>query len=257
VDSTASKMLWAAAATVVAALAALAATLPSPAGAGYVRPKGASPITLPMVPIFERCDWEGGGRRSDTVHGPGLTDEAGNPLRACKDPELVSGTLTIGTPDANGKPVNSMGRLTFRVRNGRPETPADEADVLIDFEMTDVRLQQGLGDYPGTMLMDLDTRLTDLDNGPAGGPFDEAGTLKDSFYWKAPINCAPTSSTTIGSTCTMHTTADTILPGMIKEGRRTIWEHADHPHIRDGGPDWNWATEDDNLVFATSGYFVP
>jgi hypothetical protein len=256
VDSTATSKLWAAAATAIAALTIFAATAPSAQGAGYVRPRGATPIALPMVPIFERCDWEGGGRRSDTTHGGGLKDEAGNALRACKDPEQVSGTLTIGTPDANGKAVNSIGKLTFKVVAGNPSTPADEADVKIDFNMTDVRLANGLGDYPGTMMMDLDSRMTDSNNGTGSGPFNEAGTT-DEFWFKAPITCATTASTSIGSTCSMHTTADAVMPGMIKEGRRTMWEQADHPHIWDGGDDWNWATEDDNLVFATSGYYVP
>jgi hypothetical protein len=234
--------------TAIAALALLATLVPGKSGAaGYPRPRGASPERIPMVPIFERCDWVGGGRRSDTTHGGPLA------YASCKNPELVSGTVTIGTPDANGKPANSVGTLAYTVVAGNPSTPADEADVRIDFDVTDIRLQNGLGDYPGELELSVESSMTDGANGPAQ---NEAGTTQNFFYTAA-IPCATTASTSIGSTCSLHTTVDTLVPNTIKEGKRTIWAHPDHTHIYDGGPDWKASTENGNLAFLSDGVYVP
>jgi hypothetical protein len=237
-----------AAAAAIATLAILAASAPSALGAGYPRPKGATPMRMSLVPIFERCNSPaGGGRRSNNTHGAPLA----NP--SCTNPELVSGQLTIGTPDANGKQANSAGDLAYIVIPGDPATPADEADVGINFDLSDVRLAAGLADYPGQLLLDLESRFTDRANGPAQ---DQPGTIED-FFWEAPVNCATTATTSVGSTCSLHTSVDALVPNTIKEGKRMIWEEIDHPHIWDGGDDWTASTRDDNLVFQTMGLFVP
>jgi hypothetical protein len=116
--------LWTGAAGTIATLAIFAASVPSAHGAGYPRPKGATPMRIPLVPIFERCNSPaGGGRTADSTHGPPLA----NP--SCADLELVSGQLTIGTPDTNGKQAYSTGNLNSVVISGDSATPADEADV--------------------------------------------------------------------------------------------------------------------------------
>ena len=245
-DSTASKPLWAAAAIALAALMLLVIWAPSAQGAGYPRPKGASPYRTPLVPLYERCETNG-GRISDTNHGPPLA------YRACLEPELISGMLTFGTPDANGKAANSIGHFTMAVKNGNPSTTADEADVKVDMSLTDVRLQRNLGDYVGELLLDLDSRITDMRNGTNE---DQAGTLED-FHWYATVPCTATSSTTIGSTCALVTTVDALVPGTIKEGLRTIWQQHDHIHVLDGGDDHDAQTEDDNLLIAVQGVYVP
>jgi hypothetical protein len=85
---------------------------------------------------------------------------------------------------------------------------------------------------------------------------NEPGTLED-FYWEATVPCVATSSTSIGATCALQTTVDTLLPGTIKEGRRTVWEQHDHIHVFDGGEDRLAATEDDNLLFMVQSCYVP
>jgi hypothetical protein len=71
------------------------------------------------------------------------------------------------------------------------------------------------------------------------------------------VPCVATVSASVGSTCELHTTVDTLVPGSIREGARTIWAQADHIHVFDGGDDWLAATEDDNLLFSVQGVFVP
>jgi hypothetical protein len=213
---------------------------------GYPRPKGAGPTRGSLVPVFERCETDG-GRKADSVHGAPLA------YPSCLNPELVSGTVTIGTPDANGKASNSIGYFTYSVMTGKPSTPEDEADVKIDVKITDVRLQNGLDDYPGELELELDSRITDASSGPG---FDLPATLETFFYY-ATIPCTPTDDTSIGATCALHTTMDTLIPDTIKEGKRTIWSGSDHTHIFDGGDDWLASTKDDNLAFMTWGVYVP
>jgi hypothetical protein len=246
VDSTVGRKLWAAVATAIAALAMLAAAVPSAHGAGYPRPRGGSPYRTSLVPVYERCE-SNGGRIADTVHGAPLG------YKSCKDPELISGTLTYGTPDANNKQANSVGLFSMTSKAGNSSTPANEADVKVDMSLTDVRLQAGLGDYTGELELVLASRITDTASGPNA---NEPGTTED-FDWKATVPCAATASTSIGSTCELHTTVNTLVPGSIVEGRRTIWEEADHIHVFDGGPDGRAATEGDNLLYAVQGIFVP
>ncbi len=234
-------------AVLASAMLALCLLAAADAGAaGYPRPKGASPLRSPMIPVFERCQ-SNGGRIADLLHGGPLA------YPACSSPEQVSGELTIGTNDANGQTANSVGYVLYTVFPGNPSTAADEADVRIDFSMSDIRRQSGLADYTGPLELSLESRITDKANGPNG---DEAGTTEDFFY-TAVVPCAATADTTIGSTCALRTTADSLVPNTIKEGKRTIWAQADHTHIFDAGPDGDALTEGDNLLFATQGVFVP
>ena len=57
------------------------------------------------------------------------------------------------------------------------------------------------------------------------------------------------------SECHTTTTADALIPGAIKEGRRSIWRLG-QVVVYDGGSDGDTATAD-NTVFARQGFFVP
>ena len=253
-DSTAARTLWAAAATLLAALTIFTLPASIARGSGFVRPKGASPYRTSLVPLYERCARPGTNNRPvNTVHGPGLTDANGNQLGACKDPELISGMLTHGTPDVNAKAANAMGFFVMAAKPGNSSTPEDEADVRVSMSLTDVRLQRNLADYTGELQLSLDTRITDAANGPG---LNDAATMKD-FYWEAAVPCTATSSSAIGATCALTTTVDALIPGTITEGKRTVWEQHDHIHVFDGGEDMDADTEDDHLLFAVQGVYVP
>ena len=64
---------------------------------------------------------------------------------------------------------------------------------------------------------------------------DRSGTVQDVPFSVA-VPCTPTLDTTVGSTCATNTTADTVLPGTVKEAKRTIWQ-IDQLQVFDGGPD--------------------
>ncbi len=170
---------------------------------GYLRPKGATPFRVPLVPAYDAC------AAPDTTHGGPLAFDS------CRSPHESSGFLTVGTSDANGKPARSIGSLTLRTIVGNPVTTTDEADVRIDLSLTDVRKRTDLSDYTAELTAVPRIRLTDRLNGPQQ---TEPGTTSD-FDFDFAVPCAGTSDTTVGSTCSLSTTADALKPGMAKEGR--------------------------------------
>ena len=67
--------------------------------------------------------------------------------------------------------------------------------------------------------------------------------------------CQATASTTVGSTCSLTTTADAIAPGMVLEGKRSVWELGT-VRVQDGGSD-GVASTGPNTTFLRQGVFVP
>jgi hypothetical protein len=206
----------------------------------YPRPKGAGPMRLSLVPAYDQCT------APNRTHGPGLA------FPSCNPPVQSSGELTVGTPDANGSTANSIGFAKLQVIPGNAGTPTvDEADVRFIASISDVRLKSGLADYAGELQLAAELRITDKLNGAS--PVDN-GTTAD-LPFPVTIPCAPTASTGVGSTCAITTTADTVLPGAVREIKRTIWQLA-ALRVTDGGPDGLAATPP-NTLFATQGIFVP
>jgi hypothetical protein len=109
-----------------------------------------------------------------------------------------------------------------------------------------------LNDYTGELEARMSLRITDRLNGPAQ---NEPGTVTDTPFTFA-VPCVATGGTgNIGATCSLATTADALVPGLIVETKRTIWEIGD-VLLRDGGPDGVAATQN-NALFARQGIFVP
>ena len=70
------------------------------------------------------------------------------------------------------------------------------------------------------------------------------------------VPCTATSGTgNVGATCSLNTTADAVVPGLVVETKRTIWQMGD-VELRDGGADGVASTQD-NTLFARQGIFVP
>ena len=208
--------------------------------AGYPRPAGASPLRASLVPAYAAC------AAPNRTHGPPLAHPACNP------PAPTSQQLTVGTPDANGQPVSSVGFVRLGVQPGDPATGGDQADAAVVVRVTDVRRRSGLGDYTGELALRLPLRITDRDNG--GTPSTDHGTVQDTTL-DVPVSCAATGSTSVGSTCAVSTTVDAVVPGAVKEGERAIWA-LDKVQVLDGGAD-GIASTSPNTLFAVQGLFVP
>jgi WD40-like Beta Propeller Repeat len=225
---------------------------------GYPRPKAATPLYASLVPAHRVC------QSPNRVHAAPLS------YGSCNPPTFASGTLTAGTPDANGQPANFTGSARYRVISGDPGTPLDEADVAIDVALADVRCAAtspacpdgALSDYTGRLLLiNPPLQLTDKDGQPAT---NGQGAATGQTNFPVPFDCTPTVSTTIGSSCAISTTADAVLPNVIKEGHRAIWESGP-VHVRDAGPNGTGfgagcppaCGDGDETLFLRQGIFIP
>jgi hypothetical protein len=201
----------------------------------YARPKGASPANFTLVPAFNPCPV------GNAQHGAPLA------VASCAPPSQASSHLTMNAPD-RPPPFNTapdgMGSVTLKVTCLAPGTtsetgesppcPAvgDQADVKITATITDVRClavsggcASAGGTYAGKVLGVVGLRVTDQFNGPTQ---TEAGTATDyPFSWGA--QC------TAGA-CAMTTSADALLPGLVLEQKRAIWQLGEM-QVFDGGAD--------------------
>ena len=236
----------------------------SAANAAHPRPKGATPLRASMVPANKPCP-------NDVVTSPNRTH--GTPLAfpSCFPPQQTSSSLTVGSPDANGAPANSVGFIRIAVLAGAPGPPED-SDVSIVSSATDVRCKAGVAacgsanaadgaDYTGEVQGTAQIRISDHWNAvaPGGGP-DAATVIDIPFPVNAP--CAATGSTAIGSTCAVTTTANAVVGGpgpwadpTVKDTKRAVIEIS-QLQIFDGGTDGVVATTP-NTLFEVQGIFIP
>ena len=199
---------------------------------GYPRPRAASPLQVALVPAYEPC------AAPDREHGPPLA------FPSCGPPAPASATLTVGTPDANGRPATFVGSARLGVRVGDPRTSADEADVKVAVSVADVRERPGLADFTGELTGRVSLRITDQGSDVLPGGGRDPATVSD-ITLELPVGCAATTAE-VGGACAAATTVDALVPGAVAEGRRAIWALGQvELHDPDGG------------VFARQGIFIP
>jgi hypothetical protein len=216
-----------------------------------VRPRGATPLAVPLVPAYRSCS----ATSATTTHGAPLS------FKSCAPPVQSSPYLTLGTPDApgNGAAANGVASVRYSVQvNAEP--PPD--DVRIDVSTTDVRCQPvetacgsanaaGTGaDYTGQLQLVQTLRITDRLNGPSQ---TEQGTVQDVPF-RVTIPCAATADTSFGSTCQINLSANAVLPGS-GESELAIWELG-QVQVFDGGVQGT-AGASDATLFEDQGVFVP
>jgi hypothetical protein len=217
------------------------------ADATHPRPKGATPLRVPLVPAYKQCT--GAGNRT---HGAPLA------FPSCNPPVQESSSLTVGTPDANGAAANSLAFVQFKV------IPANfDGELRVSGSVSDVRCRPGTDasvcnspntadgpDYSGEVEINSTIRITDHYNGPG---LNEAATVQDIPF---PIRmfCTNTVDTSTGAVCSF--TQSCPLPeGCSIAGRRTVVEIG-QVRVDDGGPDGLVGTAD-NAVFLRQGIFIP
>jgi hypothetical protein len=218
------------------------------ASATHPRPKGATPFRASLVPAYKQCT--GVGNRT---HGQPLA------YPSCAPPVQTSSALTVGTPDANGAAVNSIGSVEFSVKGTSPE------DILIDGSISDARCKAGVSpsvcssantadgpDYSGALQSNQLIRLSDHYNGPN---LNEAATVIDfplPFSW----SCATTADMSQGGLCTVTTSFNAIITGLVKDAQRGVVEYQQE-QISDAGVDGDISTTADNTLFEVQGNFIP
>jgi hypothetical protein len=214
---------------------------------GYARPKAATPLFAPLVIAYKPCS------APDRMHAAPL-DHA-----SCSAPQQTSPYLTAGTPDANGAPANFVGSVRL---DTCPRSDCPGSDMRIAVLLADVRCQPGVEtcgaandqsgpDYTGQLQGRLAFRMTDRRNGSS---FAESGTLIDQTFLFT-IACFGGTPPSVGGGCSTTTSANSILPGVITNGKRTIVA-LDQLTVYDGGDDGLTSTSP-NRLFAIQGVFVP
>jgi acyl-homoserine-lactone acylase len=183
-------------------------------GLPYPRAGSASPLRVPLVPGFRQC------KAPDAVHAA--------PLRfpSCKAPKLESNVLTTSSVGKGG------GFARFDVIPGNLTTTEDEANLNIAALATDVTKASDGSDYAGKAVLTTLIRITDQANGGTGS---DSGTVQDLSF-SAPLDCAATPGTSSGGSCSVNTTADALVPGMIAEGKRALVS-VSSVELLDAGPD--------------------
>ncbi len=214
---------------------------------GYPRPKGATPTRVALVPAYQPC------ASPNREHAPSLS------FPSCAPPAMSSAVLTVGTPDANGFAANFSGFVSYGVVSGDPATVLDEADVRLVTSLSDIRNNPSGTDYVGRVLVTADVQITDQNNAVET---PDPGTLQ-SFKFEFPVNCVATAVTTIGSTCSLNTTADALIPGSVTEGKRAIWQIG-QVSVKDAGPNGTGYAncpqtcgDGDETTLLRQGVFVP
>ena len=214
---------------------------------GYARTKGATPTRTSLVPAYNACT------SANRTHGPPLAHPSCNP------PVRSSSTLTVGSPDANGAAANFIGSVKASVLAGNPGTPADEANVSLLVELGDVRNHPALTDYTGRVMVSVSLRITDNQNAPEQ---PEPGTVQN-FPFEFALQCVATADTTKGSDCNVTTTADSLIPGAVTEGKRSTWELG-QVAVKDAGPNGTGLAacpptcgDGDETTFLREGVFIP
>ena len=175
---------------------------------GYPRPKGATPVDVALVPAYASC-----GGDADRVHGPPLA------YPSCSAPEQLSQYATVGTADSNARPTKSSGHFRLDTVVGDPTTPADEADVGVEAYVTDVRCRMAdtrcsgpaLSDYTASLRGVFDLQITDRLNGYTEAREATVTPVDVSVT----VPCTPTPDATVGSTCEVTTSMDSLVPGMV------------------------------------------
>jgi hypothetical protein len=232
----------AASAAIALALGSLLA-LASQAAASHVRPKGATPLVVPLVPAYKQC------LNPNRAHGAPLASPS------CNQPTLQTQYTTIGTPDANGAGANSIGFFRFYAR---------PADIRLSLSLTDIRCTSATAasvcnsanaadgpDYSGELGINEVVRITDHNNGSS---LTEAATMTD-IPFPVKVTCTNTASTAQGAECAITTSANGVVPGSVTTGQRTIWE-VGQVMVYDGGAGGDLQTPDGGFLLK-QGLFVP
>jgi hypothetical protein len=206
----------------------------------YPRPGSATPLRIPLVNAYQQCT------SSTHTHAPPLDGPS------CSPTALESSELKTGS---GGK---GSGFVKLVVMPGTV-LPIDDADVAITANLSDVRNADNT-DYEGDLILSTILKLTDQASGAMG---NLSATVQNAEL-SAPISCVATPEDE-GSACNLATTADTLVPGFVMEGKRTIASALDLV-VKDAGPNGTIGAPEqcpptcgdgDEKRFMNQGLFLP
>ncbi len=128
--------------------------LPVNTASTHVRPAGASPLRISLVPAAQECT------APNRTHGPPLA------FGSCAPVQPGSPNLTVGVGDGSPAFARSVGHVRIAVNPGVPGG-VDDTDVGIRFSLSNVMKVSDLSEYTGELRASAQVRLTDREG--AGG----------------------------------------------------------------------------------------
>ncbi len=185
-----------------------------PQAPSYARPGSATPLRVPLVPAYGECT------TPNTVHVLPLA------LASCDPPALQSSLLT--TSNAG----RGSGFVRLRALAGNSTTAADEADIDLTVFANDVIRTADGTDFTGQLPVRTTLRITDR----ANGFFENEAATATDVPFSAPVDCVSTPNPSAGGSCSLSTSADTLVPGFAREGKRAVMS-ALSVELLDRGPD--------------------
>ncbi len=232
---------------IVGGVCAVALAAAPASDATHPRPKAAIPFYAPIVPAFTPC------------FVPNRQHAAPLSYQSCSPPSQATQWTTVGTGEVNGAAVNSVGSVRMRVIEGPP------SDIAVVLSLTDIRClpatlacgaanDAGPPDYSGDLHADLPFRITDHNNEQGPGMTGQPGTIGPELPFPLRADCAATGPA-IGSSCTVSTTLNSVVPNAYPSGFRMVIEIG-QVKVRDGGEDGEPNTGERGLL-GVQGIFVP
>ena len=178
----------------------------------YARPASATPLRVPLVNAYTPCT------APNSIHVGPLNRPS------CTQIALESSQLKTRAVGS------ASGFVLLKDLPGDPNTPADEADVTINAQVTDVQRTSNSTDYTGNVIVAMLLRITDRANNPNGVT---SATVQD-YPFGAPMSCTATGGAA-GATCNVSSTLDTLVPNFAQEGKQAVL-HALEISVKDAGP---------------------
>jgi len=215
----------------------------SSALATHARPNSATPFRVPLVTAMKQCT-SGTGDPAGMVHGGTLAFPSCQVGGAGVIGGPSSSNLSLGSPGSPAPaPAQGSGFVLLCTSTGcgtPPTLPAGGGDVQIESVITDVRCVGGTTtctapgsngaqtttDYTGAVRGSAIIRITDHNNGPPA--YTTSATVVD-IPFTVDGACAANpgngiAGAPIGGTCSVHTTANTVVPGAGTPGKLGIIE---------------------------------
>ena len=227
----------------------------TPAVATHDNPATAGHLHFSLVPNFRQtidataCSARGGAA---STHGAPLA------LPSCNPPAFLPGTQAHGG-------VQSTGSADITVIPGDTDpTNGDQADIALAGSGTDIRLGSATGpDYnPVAAGPDMSSvgkvRISDHYNTTSGQPCSSGTTCPATVQdldFSVPVSCAVTADPSIGSTCSVSTTADSLIPGIVLENKKSVVQGF-RIRLKDAGANGTPGDTDDRDAFM-QGIYIP
>jgi hypothetical protein len=181
----------------------------------------------------------------DKTHGAPLAVKSCSAAHPTDPMKPQSARLRIGP---QSKPINGLTtaaviQVFCKAPSAGPppcsDAAGDQEDVRLKGAAQDIRCvnstsvtnkcspanSNGGPDYTGQVVSTAQIRITDNFNGTTAAGGTTHATVQD-LPFSVGVQCVATASTTIGSNCSVNTTADTVVPGavggggVVKEGKK-------------------------------------